>query len=551
MATLLFTGGFFEYSAALGGLLLTAAVFLILCVKGKISSVFRSLIPAVPALVILWMLPVSFWAADRYRNLAGVFRFSPLILWIFLIAQFDGEERREIFNLIPISGAVMTVLGGIMYLIPSMRGLMWMSDRFGGNFQYSNTCALYLLAGIVVLVPEEGDFFGGVKVRGLEKSRKGSLTEIRALRFGILLLLVIGLLLTGSRSILILGLFWGVYKAVRIKRIRIPYLIIAGGSLLAGYLMILLTGSRQNLGRIFTTFTLGSTFWGRLLYMKDALKILMAHPFGLGFQGYYYVQPLYQNGVYQTMYVHNDYLQLMLDAGIIPGLLMIAWLIFLFAKKKVIPEYRELLILILLSSLFDFGMQYLMIPMCAILCVDPGLRADKSMNPSEKLEGRIGCGLLFLLYAVLIIPFSASRLGNDELEMKFFPHDTEAELRLLSGAQNADTAEYYASDLLKHNPYAADAHRHLAYISLMKGDYEGALDHMDDVIRINRYHLKEYEAYDKILDEVLTGADLSSPIRERALHTKEELPKILSALRETTDPLAWKLRDQPVFEMWK
>lgn len=444
-----------------------------------------------------------------------------------------------------------------------------MADRFGGTFQYANTCALYLLMGIILI--SSAILEGG---RGIVMK-------------AVLGVLIVGLLLTGCRSVLILAVAWGIYKSVREKAMRLTFAIIVVTSAALGGLYVYITGNMQNIGRIFTSLSHGSTFFGRLLYMKDGLKIIAKYPQGLGHEGYYYVQPLYQNGVYEVRFVHNDYLQAALDVGLIPAILLIGWLILMIVKGRAVRKYRELLAVILASVLFDLHMQYILIPMIAILCFDisgdlakgtgtsAGKRkaTDRKDKPDkliglltghsfgkyaniQRTESKVIYGLVFAAYIVATIPFAAYRLEDYDLMLKFFPHDTEAEIRILSATENVDRARSTAIDVINHNRYITSAYRNLAFMAVMDNDPEAVLNNMDEVVKINRYGLKDYQLYDTILDSVQTGIlrgqtpldeEKSAELLERIERTKEELPKRLEALKETTDPLAYKLRDVPVF----
>lgn len=546
------SGGFYDYIAMVLGALLSLEAFLDL--RGR--NVIRHYI-SMPIIFIMWQLPVSIWAIDRYQALAGFLRFFPLIIWMWLSSQPGLIDRDRIMAFIPYSGAVMTVTGLASFITGIFKDRLWMAERFGGTFQYANTCALYLLLGIL-LITQRLTYDGRDSTSRVNK-KAISLDHI------VLALLIIGILLTGSRSILIMTIIWGIYKSVRKKSVRLPFICITAVSLALGGLYAYITGNMQNIGRIFTSLSLGSTFFGRLLYMKDAVKIILKFPQGLGYRGYYYVQPLYQNGVYDVRFVHNDYLQAALDVGLVPALLLITWLAVMIIKERTVREYRELLAVILISAFFDLHMQYELILMIAILCFD--LSGDLKGNiltggsfgkytNMQRTEDKVIFAIAAAVFMVFTIPFAAYRTGNYELMLRFFSHDTEAEIALLSVTDDADRARAVAMDVTDHNKYISAAYRHLAFTAMMNNDHEAVLDNMDEVIRLNRYSLYDYTLYDTILDgiqsAILSGQTVSDmgkqdEILRRVEDTKQELPHRLEALKGTTDPLAYKLRDVPKF----
>ena len=54
---------------------------------------------------------------------------------------------------------------------------------------------------------------------------------------------------------------------------------------------------------------------GRILYWNDGIRILADHPLGWAIEAIPIYRGLYQTGVYQVQFIHNEYLQFMLDAG--------------------------------------------------------------------------------------------------------------------------------------------------------------------------------------------------------------------------------------------
>ena len=129
---LLLSGGFYDYSAMVLGALLVAAFFWVL--SGR-NGVWHYI--SMPVIFILWQLPVSIWAIDRYQTLGGLLRLFPLIIWMLLCSQSGIIERRRIMSFIPCSGAIMTLAGIASYITGIFRDRMWMADRFGGTFQYA------------------------------------------------------------------------------------------------------------------------------------------------------------------------------------------------------------------------------------------------------------------------------------------------------------------------------------------------------------------------------------------------------------------------------
>ena len=62
---------------------------------------------------------------------------------------------------------------------------------------------------------------------------------------------------------------------------------------------------------------IGSTLACRLIYWNDALKVIISHPFGIGIDNWQNIQYEVQSAAYTVKYVHNGFLQLGLDGGLI------------------------------------------------------------------------------------------------------------------------------------------------------------------------------------------------------------------------------------------
>lgn len=541
LVTVLFSGGFFLYSA-MGEGILSSAFLLYTCRKGaKQRTPFRlSVKNGIPIALILYSFFVMLWAVDPVLQLEGSLKLLALLPWILLCYRMTEKERDRCLFLIPVAGAVMTGIGLFALTVQPLHEFFWQADRFGGFFQYANTCALFYLLGIVILCNR---VLCGITMKTWKW-------------IALLAALLIGILMTGSRSVLLLLLLWGVVKCIRAPRFRKPFLIVTIPLLFLLFLYTMLTGNLQNIGRIFSLPVYSSTVLGRVLYVRDGFKILGSFPFGLGSGGYAWIQPVYQNGVYSTQFVHNDYLQAALDYGILFAVVLIAYLIYELIRGKQGAEKKELLLLILAASFTDFHCQFLSILMIAAMCLDLGNRAGEK-EPSARASkiGKIAPivpVLLLVVFSYFLIPTVALQTHNDTVCLRMLPHETEAERRLLDEADTAEEAAYYAMEMLSHNPYVAEAYRHLGYLSAMKGDYESAVDAWNKKLDISRYNIESYREYDRLLDDLLMSAEMNGTGNDTVallMKEKEALPLRLMELEKTTDPIAFQLRDKPDFEL--
>ena len=79
---------------------------------------------------------------------------------------------------------------------------------------------------------------------------------------------------------------------------------------------------------------------------QTTLKIMKDHPLlGVGFGAYQFAYPRYDqsSGLLRVEQAHNDYLQLLADTGLLGGLVMLAFVILLFARGVAALQTRDLL----------------------------------------------------------------------------------------------------------------------------------------------------------------------------------------------------------------
>lgn len=286
-------------------------------------------------IILIYLFVVPF-AIDKGMALIGFFKQLSILFFIIILMQFSKKDRDELLLMIPYIGLFMVFISVIAYFIPSFYSFFIVNSRIGGFFQYPNTFALFLLIGCIVLYFHEDSY---------------------KYPFIYLFILLAGILLTGSRTIYVFTLLMFIYFCIKDHK----YLKFVSTIILFFIITVIFVNifgiNIKVLNRL-TQFTLSSsTLLGRLLYFKDGLKVCFSHPLGLGYLGYYFLEPSIQTGVYSIRFVHNDILQLGLDVGILPCLLFIVVFINSFIFTRVNKENKIIILIILLHSLFEFNLQ--------------------------------------------------------------------------------------------------------------------------------------------------------------------------------------------------
>ena len=523
-------GGFFDSSVAIIGLFIAGNI-LVLMKKG-VSFYGRDKrnVFAIPLVLVGIAGIVSFWSVDYMENLMGVMRLAVICLWMYLVQNRANEERVAVKNIVPLMGCVSIAMSAISFWITDLQPYFMENSRISGFFQYANTNALLFAVGIIILVYQ------------LKEQKKPIYSILQ------IIVLLAGVFWSGSRSVLLLLLIWGVWYAIRTAEFRKPFLIGSVMALLAGAAYTVMTGSTANIGRIFTLFTNSSTLWGRLLYYRDAILLLGKKFFGLGRLGYYYSQGTFQSGVYDIKYVHNDFLQVALDYGVIALVLVLLFVGWQILKGKQTQTDKELLVFIGLASLVDFHCQYLFVVMLACLFLDYGDCVKEKKEMTKKKRMVISGLLIVLLY--IGIATGSNRYGNYDLSLTMLPGYTPAEENRLSISMGTEASCIWATELLEKNPYNITAYavRGAYYGSVLR--VQECIRDLDQMLELAPYNIDNYQQYEGLLEnmkEALLAEEEGGEALELIQSRIDSLPAQLERMEERTSWLAYKINDLPVF----
>ena len=200
--------------------------------------------------------------------------------------------------------------------------------------------------------------------------------------------------------------------------------------------LAIVAGSTGVLERFADISLSASTFLGRLLYARDAIPLILQHPFGLGYYGYYYIQQSIQTGVYSVVNVHNELLQMFLDVGVIPAVLMSAAVLRSVLAKHTNARNRLVLVILILHSLFDYDFQFLVMGFVLILFLDMrNIKTYKVPALTGTVLGIAGAGsVVFAVFAGLSDLMYTT--GNYERAFAIYNGNTQAETALSDGSRH-------------------------------------------------------------------------------------------------------------------
>ncbi len=520
-------GGIYSFSAYLVGAFIAVMLLKQLVITKK-SIHYKEQLYWGSVLMCISAVSGIFPAVDRGNAFLGFLRVLVFVLWQFYLMQFSENTRNQGLACLPWLGAGMVLLGILARFIPEMTDFFWQADRFGGFFQYSNTCALFLLINLLILTRE---------------------TEPEYFHFFLFDLQLIGLFLTGSKGGILLLIPVGLLIFIKKQEFRKNIFWTCGILVATAAIYGWISGDYQNISRIFTLFQYQSTLLGRFLYLVDALPVLVTHPLGIGYMGYASMQPAIQTGVYTSLFVHNDWIQMGLDFGwifLITAVIVMSRQLF---KGKQESYKKWILGLICIYSLLEFHLQYLVIVMILPLLFDYQEEKRIVQKKGTVLENQI----LISFAAILFLYFGLSSFlgftGNTKLSIAMYPYDTQILEKAMSVETDKDTAVDLAQKILRLNPYSSSSYNVFAYALLMEGDYQGALENKLRVLEIERFDMAEYADCEEMVSFV-RQSDPSSEMSGLCDDILFRMEQLVRQTEETVSPIAYKLRDKPVFN-WK
>lgn len=159
--------------------------------------------------------------------------------------------------------------------------------------------------------------------------------------------------------------------------------------------------------------------------------------------GYYFLQPQFQTGNYVTRFVHNDILQLGLDAGIFPMIALAVMIAANIWNKNNTKQNKTILIILLLHSLFDFDLQFSVMFFLLLMCMSEG----DQKNYVWRWKGIAGiCGSFTLVCIYFSIALVLSHIGMEQAALYLYPSNTSARESLMQKQEGGRDAEILIED---------------------------------------------------------------------------------------------------------
>ena len=506
--SLICAGAFYEWLSCMISLLLIVWLFLKIKVDGRLA--FRAGFTSVScALIVTGYLLSVFWAVDRGMAFVGFLKFLPLPLFLICVYS-ENRAVPYIKNTIPVLAAVMVAATAVLMQIPPLKDYFSVAERLSGTFQYPNTFALFLLVAELLAF--------GLQIK----------KHFKAIIFA---LLIFGILYTGSRTVLVLAAVANIVVIICSVRFSKKSALI---SIIAFVAVIAVAGGLAFYGispfdRLLKINFTSSTFVGRMLYFKDALPVILKHPFGLGYLGYFYTQTTFQTGIYSVKYIHNDILQLCLDIGWIPAVGLTASVVKSLFSRGVLLTDRIILAVMFLHILFDFDLQFIAVFMLLFLFMkkDGGKEITINRNSFSFSAALAVFAAVSLYFSVALGLYS---FGATNAADAMYSLNTDNKIKMLISLKRTDGFEEVADSILDRNPYVYIAYGEKARAAYKDGDFGELIKYKNLVFEYAPLVYDEYEEYCYMLINGVTLYDEASDT-----HSAELCKKQLLATKEKFD----------------
>ena len=516
--------------------LLTAALVICLLLAWRREKKIRfrwNLASAAVWVMVLFYLVGALWAVDPGEAWIGFVKYLPLAFFLLLLFQ-QPETKGKFFVVLPYFAAAVTIISGALMQVPALAPYFSVSGRLAGVFQYPNTFACFLLIAELTLC-------SGMVSAGRRGKRL-------LLDLVVVLVLVAGMLYSGSRTVLVLAYISNLVLLLYLENRKGRVITaVAAGVILAAVVAIALIRQQADPAGTSVFRIAGTTLADRLLYYRDAVPMILKRPFGAGYLGYYFLQGGYRTGVYHTLFVHNGFLQVFLDAGWIPGILLIAAIVKAVVSKALkIPE-KVILLTFAVHIFFDFDLQFVGMFMILLMMLDFGAGKERIAGRTGTLTARILAILLGAVSIYMAIPLLLSAFHANKPAQALYPWNTENQLEMLQASADLEETQAIAGEILQHNPYAAAAWDSMAKVYYSQGDFGNVIACERKALELGRFEHDYYVDYMKML---LTGQQLYMQAGDESSAgvCRETLLNVYDAFRSQEDQLSGLgkiLKDQP------
>lgn len=508
--------------------------------------------------LFLLLLPLLFLITELYAvdwgvGLLGVVKFLPVSTALLLAGNTKKADRENIMRQLPYMTVALTMITLALFVTP-LKEVFFINGRYSGTFQYANSYAAFLMINLFLLLfpVEQGNIVDEYKADLAKQWGRIAATVI----------LMVGLIATGCRAVFFLFLIGTVAGFIQVHRrekhreksffsfknstsILIPAIIVViVGSIVAA----LISGDGRTFARYTKIHLTSSSLAGRLLYNMDGLRILLAHPFGLGYKGYLFYQGTTQTGNYSVTYVHNELLQTALDIGIIPAIFVLIGFLKIITRRKSSIRNKIIFFTAGIHGIFDWDFQF------PVILIVLGILALEDENYKIISLKKASKGICLVIYTVLLTGClwlgTASileQMKQYEAAVKLYPAMTTAQMHVIRETKH-EMAKYHAAEsICSRNQYCTIALQAMAEKEGKDGNFDEMVWYAKKAMQSSRYNKSGYEIYIYMLSYAVEESNAAGNREAVLRYLKDvlEAEKQMDIVKRETSFLAKYLYSSP------
>jgi len=508
--TMIFQGAYFTT-----GLFILNIFFVLYILLHKKSFKMDLNFIVLSIILILSVLSNLFLSINYYTGLAELIKYSlfPLSYIVFS----NTEEKEAIHNAFYHSFILLMLFGLLACLgfsiFPGM--VIEKNNRLQSFLQYANTTALFM--GIGILLSLDKYFLSKKKIYLLWS-----------------LMFAVALFLTQSRTTFVIFLFiltFYLFEFLNKKR-KLTFISVCA----IGLFVLFAAGER-----IVRISLVEPTLMERLITFYDAMKLLISRPFGIGLGNWQYMQFQYQSAPYQVRYIHNTYLQIALDCGLLAFICFLGLTAFVLIRNFRKSIHFYIFALIILQGLFEvsFNFGIVIIYFTLVLAsLEKTIEFNKfvplKFTINKKWRYLLVLPLLFL--TVCLISEMYVSKGNREITydknkaytlyvqaQKINPLNKDILFKKAQIEKNPMVALNLLEQCYEHNPYNFQVLLSLAEGYLFAENFEKSYFYANRLFEVFPYSKTHQQLVKKVLAE----------FRKKNMITEENYHALLTRLNES------------------
>lgn|GEM_PF-1566331 len=457
-------------------LLVAALLIIAFVIFGKTITITKEAVMLL-GISIVFCISLMLLSENRYAGINETIRtlIYPLALLFFINARQTNSEKALITALICVA-----LLGLLDYfsIIHIPGGVDETVGRLHSTIQYANTTALLMLIGLLYSIHR---FFS--KKRPIE------------LCFGAVF--AIALFLTGSRTTLLIALITcAIYVSIVTEnRWKLVSLGVMGIAIITIICMSIFTDIR-----IFRISLFTSTMIERLITFQDALEMLRGRwLLGIGAGNWQVWQLRFQSAPYFVRFIHNYYLQLLLDGGLLAPILFCAAIcpsIYRGLRQKSV--HSVVLLAFMLHAFLDIAPVFPAVATVAMFSLSELSAGGKTLDIGVfRLVALAPLLTLFVLWGSEIFSTSAAvQLSRGDLvaskqssktALAFNPLNTNLYFQMARATSDNSLRHELIRMAFEENSNDLQALTALVQIELINGNYECALELSLRLVEANKH----------------------------------------------------------------